>query len=264
MARDSRLSRLLLVVSLLLVLPHSSALARTPTPHLAEACLRSESRILVEDRSGLVSVDPVTGARTRIPVAEPRRVVALHATDLVLVEDARDRWVLVPIIGGATVRVPRLAAATLLLGQALTRPAPRWMVKRKPLADAVAYRVVDRSTDATVYSVSFERRIELAAASSSPDGRFFVHVQANNVASEVVIVDAVTRRQRTAILPHDARLAAFAISLTFSPDASCLAISMEREGDAAPQSWTLDLTGDAIAPRPVEWGSVLAWKATRR
>jgi hypothetical protein len=141
-------------------------------------------------------------------------------------------------------------------------PAPRWVVERQPSAATIVYRVIDRSTGATAAGLSFPRRIELSTSASSPDGRFFVHVQANNVASEVVIVDAGTKRQWTVLLPHDARLAAFAISLTFSPDASCLAITMEREGDPRPETWTISLSGDRIDPQRVDWGSVLAWVET--
>ncbi|MBA2246952.1 MAG: hypothetical protein H0W23_02400 [Chloroflexia bacterium] len=196
-----------------------------------------------------------------LPVREPRRVVALGASGVVVVEDSRSRWTLVPVTGGGVVRLAEPVAAALLLGQAASRPPPRWVVEREPMADAIAYRVVERRSGATVTAVSFPRRIELAASASNPDGRYFIHVQANNVASEVAIVDARTTRRRSVTLAHDAPLAAFAISLTFNPDGSCLAISMEREGGAAPESWALDLTSDTSAPRTVDWGSVLAWVA---
>ncbi len=170
---------------------------------------------------------------------------------------------LVPVTGGAAVPVPEPVAAALRVGRMLSLPAPRWVVDQQPLADTIVYRVLDRSTGAIAVTLSFPRRIELATSASSPDGRFFVHVQANNVASDVVVVDAWTKRQQSGTLPHNARLAAFAMSLTFSPDASCLAISMEREGDAHPETWVIGLTtSDEIAPWRVDVGYVLAWVAT--
>lgn len=155
--------------------------------------------------------------------------------------------------------VPGLAATGLMLGQSLASEPPRWVMQRHSTRDATSFRMIDRSTDAVVLETSFQRRIELSASASSPDGRLFVHVQANNVASEVVIVDATTLTERTISIPHDARLAAFAISLTFSPDASCLAISMEREGDPDRDTWIVDLTATSPTPEWANLGYVLAW-----
>lgn len=262
MAKGSgRLLARIAALALIALLTVPSGLVLQAEPITPPACMMTGSRVLVEERSALVSVDPVTGARTSFPVREPRRVVALGASGHALVADARDRWSLVPVTGGGVVRLAEPVVAALLLGRTATQPPPHWVVEREPMADAIAYRVVERRSGATVTAVSFPRRIELAASASSPDGRYFVHVQANNVASEVAIVDARTTRRRTATLPHDAPLAAFAISLTFSPDRSCLAISMEREGGVAPESWAIDLSSDTSAPRPVVWGSVLAWVA---
>ncbi len=246
-------------LALIALLAAPSGLALQAQPVMPPACVMTGSRVLVEERSALVSVDPVTGARTSLPVHEPHRVVALGASGIVLIEDSWSRWSLLAVTGGEVVRLAEPVAAALLLSRAATRPPPRWVVERELKADAIAYRVVERRSGATVTAVSFPRRIELAASASNPDGRYFIHVQANNVASEVAIVDARTTRRRSVTLPHDAPLAAFAISLTFNPDGSCLAISMEREGGAAPESWALDLTSDTSAPRPVDWGSVLAW-----
>lgn len=246
-----------LVLIALLVAPRG--LAHRTAPALQPECVTTGSRLLAVARSALVSVDSATGARVSLSVQHPRRVVPLAAFGLALVQDSHDRWALVPVTGGVALPVPGPIAATLLVGRALTLPATRWIVERLPSTDAVNIRIVDRARDDTAYSVSFPRRIELAASASSADGRFFVHIQANNVASEVVIVDALARRQRTVTLPHDARVAAFAISLTFSPDTSCVAISMERADVPAPESWFVGLLTDSATIEPVDWGYVVAW-----
>lgn len=95
---DGRPRSWLFVISLVSTLAFRSGLAQTPAPMLAPACVSAESRLLVEaptspgeTGSALVSVDPVTSVRIPIPVDEPRRVIALDAPGLALVENAADR-----------------------------------------------------------------------------------------------------------------------------------------------------------------------------
>lgn len=146
-------------------------------------------------------------------------------------------------------------------GQALlTGIVPgRWRIERTSLDGGLRLEVFDRHTGETVFDVAFARRIELATASVSPSGRFTVNVQANNIASEVTILDAGTGIGRRVDIPHDASLAAFAIGLAFSPGEGCVAVSMERDGGDGAETWLLDLeSGDARA-LPVRDVFVLSW-----
>jgi len=266
---DGRRQSWLFVISLVSTLAFRSGLVQTSAPMLAPACVSAESRLLVEaataqggSGSGLVSVDPATGVRIPILVDEPRRTVALDARGLVLVQDAAERWALITATESAALPVPDLAVTGLMLGRSLANEPPRWVAQRHSTPDGTSFRIIDRSRHTVVLETSFRRRIELAASASSADGRFFVHVQANNVASDVFIFDALTLDRRTSSIPHDARLAAFAMSLTFSPDASCLAISMEREGDPEPDTWIVDLTATSSTAERVELEYVLGWVPT--
>lgn len=124
----------------------------------------------------------------------------------------------------------------------------RWHVARtsNDLEQRVA--VYDRQSGKIVFEVAFARRIELSTAVVSPTGRFTVHVQANNIASEVTVLDAQSGAIQSLDIPHDARLAAFAIGVAFSPDETCAAISMERVGGDGAETWLLDLAlGDVRA-----------------
>lgn len=255
-------STALVLIALIVALTFPDGMAQTAAPILAPACVTSESRLLVDARSELESVDPATDARITIPVAQPRSVIALEASGIVLVELAAGRWSVVSaIVESGTIPLPGLATWGIRLSQPLTEPPPRWEVTRAVTASGTDYWIRDRATRDVVLETSFRRRIELSASASSPDGRVFVHLQANNVASEVFIFDAMTLVQRSISIPHDARLAAFAISLTFSPDASCLAISMEREDDPHPDTWIVDLTSSSPTPEQADLGYVLAWIA---
>lgn len=260
MAKGSgRLLTLIGALALIAFLAAPGGLAHRTGSIMPPPCATPGSRLLVESRSMLAAVDPATGVETSLPVTEPRRVVGLGSSGVALVENAADEWALVPVIGGGAVPIPDGVATALLLGSAFRSSSPRWIVERQPDPNATLVRVIDRSTRRVVLETSFPRRIELSASASSPDGRYFAHVQANNVASEVVIFDAMTRARRMVSLPHNGRLAAFAISLTFSPDASCIAISMEREGQGEAETWLVDLTARVPVPDTVDAGYVLAW-----
>lgn len=137
-------------------------------------------------------------------------------------------------------------------------PAP-WRVVRSSDAAAQRIEVYDGRTDDRVFDVAFRRRIELSTAAVSPSGRVTVHVQANNVASEVTVLDAGRGVRWRRDIPHDARLAAYAIGVTFSPNGACAAISMEREGSDDPETWLLDLESGDLFGSPVADAFVLAW-----
>jgi hypothetical protein len=109
----------------------------------------------------------------------------------------------------------------------------------------------------TVLQAAFARRIELAASTVSASGRYTVFVQANNVATEVAILDAERVTRWTRLLPHNATLAAFAISMHFDPAEECLAISEQRAAGAGPETWYVDLETRQVS-QPVP-GFVVAW-----
>ncbi|MDQ3653549.1 MAG: hypothetical protein M3457_00530 [Chloroflexota bacterium] len=135
----------------------------------------------------------------------------------------------------------------------------RWHVARtsNDLEQRVA--VYDRQSGETVFDVAFALRIELSTAVASSSGRFTVHVQANNVASEVTVLDAQSSTTRSLSIPHEARLAAFAIGVAFSPNETCAAISMERVGGDGAETWLLDLESGEVRPLPVPGAFVLGW-----
>lgn len=136
---------------------------------------------------------------------------------------------------------------------------PPWHVVRTSNDREQRVAVYDRQTGRTVVDVAFARRIELATAKVSSTGRFTVHVQANNIASEVTILDAQSGRARSLEIRHDARLAAFSIGVAFSPDETCAAISMERVGGNGPETWLLDLVSSEVRQVPVPDVFVVAW-----
>ncbi len=163
--------------------------------------------------------------------------------------------------GGPSAPVDLAPATIEHLHRPLSLPAtmipPRWEVARASGPDSHEFTVRDPDTGGAILSATFERRIEIAASTVSPTGRFTVFIQANNLASEITVLDARTGERRDLRIPHDEELAAFAIDSAFSRDESCLAVSMERVGGNGPETWLVDLeTGDAGPAMP---GFVIAW-----
>jgi hypothetical protein len=133
---------------------------------------------------------------------------------------------------------------------------PRWNAESR--SDDAGYHLAltDRS-GSPVVAESFDRRIELAASHSSSSGRFLVFVQANNVASVVTVLDAQRGASWSVLLPHDATLAAYAISIVFAPTEHCVAVSQQRIDGPGPETWLLDLEARAVGP--VQPGFVVTW-----
>jgi hypothetical protein len=134
--------------------------------------------------------------------------------------------------------------------------ARRWEVRTT--TDEAGYAFyVDRAGGPTVMQATFARRIELAASSVAPSGRFTAFVQANNLATEVAVLDAERAESWTVFLPHNATLAAFAISIHFDAAEECLVISEQRATGTGPETWYIDLhtrqVGQSIS------GFVTAW-----
>lgn len=150
-------------------------------------------------------------------------------------------------------------AALLLIG-ASWRDAfgpDEWVVRRTSSARAYHIEVGERATGETVVAMDFDRRIELATSVISPSSRLTVFIQANNLASELTLIDAATASVQSLTIPHDAPLAAFSIDAAFSSDETCLAVSMERSGGPGPETWLIDLDTGVVAPaRP---GAVIGW-----
>ena len=135
----------------------------------------------------------------------------------------------------------------------------RWHVARTSNDREQRVAVSDRQSGETVFDVAFARRIELSTAVVSSTGQFTVHVQANNIASEVTVLDAENGVSRQVELRHDERLAAFAIGVAFSPGEECAAISMERVGADGAETWLLDLASGDARPLPVPDAFVIGW-----
>ena len=129
------------------------------------------------------------------------------------------------------------------------------------IADGAGTRIVitDALTGRVVLDERFARRIELAASAVSPDGRFTVYVQGNNLATEVTILDALQASVRLVRIAHDADLAPFAIGIVFSPARACAALSMERVGGPGPEAWLVDLEGGAVSRLDSSGASVVDW-----
>ncbi|MBA3274299.1 MAG: hypothetical protein H0T72_00785 [Chloroflexia bacterium] len=198
-------------------------LSSQPSP--AGACQDPGGFLLVEHGDGTALIDPASFATHELPLD----------LDLVRVAE-RARDLLTSIVPG------------------------RWHVERTPEEDGLRIEVIDRRSDAQVFDVSFARRIELAASAVSPSGRLTVHVQANNVASEVTLLDAQTGVSRRVDVPHDARLAAYTIGVAFSPDERCVAISMERVGGEGAETWLVDPESDDVLALPAANIFVVAWR----
>jgi hypothetical protein len=250
-----------------LVFGGSAAQAAMPS-----GCAMPGTRVLADaplDGSGstssLISIDPVDGRADRLPISNPRSVTMAVQPGFVIVDDAVGRHHLVRLRDGRTAPVPGvvvMAAETVRSFGELFHPA-RWDVLRTYDEVGLRLRIVDRDRTQVVFDAMFPRRIEIAATAVSPSGRFVVHVQANNVASELTLFDAGNASRRDLRIPHDAPLAAYAMTLTFSPDGACLAISMARE-DQLSESWLIDLRQPKLAARPIGDVFVLAWVVVSR
>ncbi len=132
-----------------------------------------------------------------------------------------------------------------------------WEVRRESWPDAYEFTVVERDTGEVVHTATFTRRIEIAASTVSPSGRYTVFIQANNLGSEITVLDASAGLRRDLRIPHDEELAAFAIDSAFSRDESCLAVSMERVGGNGPETWLVDLETGEVSPAIP--GFVITW-----
>ena len=137
--------------------------------------------------------------------------------------------------------------------------SPRWQVAHSADERTRRIEVVDTRDGSLVFEVSFTRRVELSATSVSPSHRFVAHVQSNNVASEVTILDAQSGASRLVTISHDAVLAAYAIGIAFSPNERCAAISMERADGIGAETWLIALESGAIAQLPIEGLFALMW-----
>ena len=194
------------------------------SPSPARGCGGPDGSLLMEDGSGLVLVNPGSLAVRRVPFS-PEAVR--------IVERGWNR------LNGVI-------------------PA-RWLVERTSDDTGRRIAVYERQTGDTVFDLAFDRRIELSTDIVSLSGRFTVHVQANNNASEVMILDAQSGHTRRLGIPHDARLAAYAIGVAFSQGETCAAISMERVGGKGAETWLLDLESGVVYQLPVPDAFVVAW-----
>lgn len=230
-------------------------------------CAMPGTRILTEapvSESGmnrsLVAIDPVDGGASRFPVHDPRTVAPLTQPGFVIAGDAAGRDHLVRLADGRVAPVPGAIATAVETTDSLLVlfPSPRWVTLRTQDAAGLRLRIVDRTRDRVVVDTVFPWRIEIAATATTSDGRSVVHLQANNVASELTLFDALTGTSRYLRIPHNASVAAYAMSLTFSPDGACLAVSMTREGSLS-ESWTVDLSRPVLAAPLLGDVFVLAW-----
>lgn len=137
-------------------------------------------------------------------------------------------------------------------------PAP-WHVEWTSNETGHRIAVYGRQTGDNVFDITFARRIELSTVAVSSTGRLTIHVQANNIASEVTILDAQSGAARRFGIPHDARLAAYAIGVAFNANETCAAISMERAGGNGAETWLLDFDSGDVRPLPVPDVFVLGW-----
>ncbi len=134
------------------------------------------------------------------------------------------------------------------IGRQLARAGslPRWSVERSATERSVTIRIRDNLRVNDVLEASFNIRIELAASTVAPDGRYALYLQGNNVASELTILDSRHGSIRMVRLPHNAGLAPYAIGFAFSPSQECVAVSLERADGPGPETWLIDLaTGQA-------------------
>lgn len=230
-------------------------------------CAMPGTRLLADaplDASGpgssLLSIDPLDGATNRLPIHAPRTITPLMQPGFVIAADASGQDHLVRLHDGQTAPVSGaiVTAVETTLSFTTLFHSPRWIALRAHDGAGSRLRIVDRNLDRVVVDTVFPRRIEIVATAASPGGRFVAHLQANNVVSELTLLDAETGVRNDLRIPHDAPLAAYALALTFSPDASCLAVSMIREG-GLPESWMVDPRQPGLAARPIADVFVLAW-----
>lgn len=168
----------------------------------------------------------------------------LHEGTFLIVEQHGSAAMVVPS-SLAAVAVPldpdliRLSASVQQSLDGLGRK--QWHVVRT--ADERGLRIDVRNTGdgSLIFDRSFNRRIELSASAVSPSNRFTIHLQANNVASEMTIFDARDGVTQLVTIPHDADLSAYALGIVFGPDEQCAAISMERAGSDGAETWFVDL-----------------------
>ena len=133
---------------------------------------------------------------------------------------------------------------------------PLWSLDTSSSASGFEFRLADRDGD-VVLAAMFERRIELAASQSSPSGRYLVFVQANNLASEVTVLDAARQSTWNVDLPHDADLAAYAITIVVDAAEQCVAIGQVRADGRPAETWFIDLESRQVSG-PVS-RFVVAW-----
>lgn len=154
----------------------------------------------------------------------------------------------------------------IVRGQALLVGAVpgRWHVSQRWNDVGLQLVVTDRHSGNRVFNDSFPRRIELSTVVVSESGRFTLHVQGNNVASSVTILDAATGQRRVVPIRHDAQLAAFAIGVAIESGERCAALSMERFGGPGAETWLIDLQSGAVTMVPHRDTFILGWMRRSR
>ncbi len=190
----------------------------------------------------------------------PEQPVCAPAHGWLLLERGARAYILDP--GDDEILPLDLAPATI---ERLHRPltlldvfiSPAWDVRRDSRPDGYTFTVREPGGGKPILSASFDRRIEIAASTVSPTGRFTVFIQSNNLASEITVLDAADAQRRDVRIPHGEELAAFAIDSAFSRDESCLAVSMERVGGNGPETWLVNLETGAVSG--VIPGFVIDW-----
>ncbi|CAA9559026.1 MAG: hypothetical protein AVDCRST_MAG43-1748 [uncultured Thermomicrobiales bacterium] len=252
------------LIAMVLALAFGSNAARGTMP---QGCAMPGTRLLVDaprdgtgPASSLLLIDPAIGRAHRVPIPNPRTVTPVQRTGVVIVGDASGRDHLVLLADGGSTPVSGAVRAAIKTTESATAgfSTSRWVTLRTYDAAGMRLRIIDRERDRVVVDTMFRRRIEIAATATSADGRSVAHLQANNMASELTLFDAETGRRKALRIPHDASLAAYAISLTFSPDGSCLAVSMTRDTQL-PESWVIDLRQPSLPATAIGAVFVLAW-----
>jgi hypothetical protein len=149
--------------------------------------------------------------------------------------------------------------AILARGLAGASGTPRWLVTSTADEAGTTAVVLDVVAGDRVFEMDFLYRIELAALAVSATGRHTVHIQGNNVATEVTILDAATGDVKRVDLPHHGTLAPYAMAWAYSPAGRCLALSLARTGGPGPETWLIDLDLPAARALGVTSGMVTAW-----
>lgn len=197
---------------------------------------------------------PVTGGADGACALPGTVLLAARGDDVVLVDPVTDLVHHTPL----TVPIVERTAAIRALPRELA--VSPWIVTRTSDESGLRVRVEESASGAVVFDLAFPRRIELAASAVSPAGRYTVIVQANNIATEVVILDAATGARHDARIRHDAPLAAWAIGIDFAPAGGCVAVAMEWT--AATGTWLVHLENGEVEAVP---GDVFAldWVRTQ-